>query len=115
MRTYCLSCVLAALAAPRAAQDNYKEFEKKKGDDLKKLVALLSSENATVLAVACHDIAEFVKAHPDGRRLMMLHGAKAPAMSLLKHHDPEVQKYARTAVQRLRVINWEDLGGKPGS
>ena len=46
---------------------------------------------------------------------MMPHGAKAPAMSPPKHHDPEVQKYALTAVQRLMVINWEYLGGKPGS
>ncbi|EOD22938.1 hypothetical protein EMIHUDRAFT_95543 [Emiliania huxleyi CCMP1516] len=35
--------------------------------------------------------------------------AKAHAMKLLKHEDPEVQKYALTCVQRLMVINWEYL------
>ena len=59
------------------------------------------------LAIACHDISEFVKHHPEGRRLMTQHGAKAPAMAILKHADPEVQKYALTCVQRLMVINWE--------
>ena len=30
-------------------------------------------------------------------------------MSILKHADPEVQKHALTAVQRLMVINWDLL------
>ena len=62
-----------------------------------------------VLAIACNDIAEFVGAHPDGRRLMIQHGAKAEAMQVLKHPDPQVQKYALLCVQRLMVINWEYL------
>ena len=30
-------------------------------------------------------------------------------MSILKHSDPEGQKHAFTAVQRLMVINWDLL------
>lgn len=90
-------------------KDNYKSFEAHDFAVVKQLIALLSSGDAQTLAVACHDIAEFIKVHPEGRRLMA--GAKPFAMQLLKHTDPAVQKYALTAVQRLMVINWEFLKG----
>ena len=90
-------------------RDNYKDFEHNNCEVLKLLVALLSSDDAQTLAIACHDISEFVKHHPEGRRLMTQYGAKGPAMAILKHADPEVQKYALTCVQRLMVINWEYL------
>ena len=45
---------------------------------------------AQTLAIACYDIAEFIKIHPEGRRIMTQIGAKQPAMDLLKHTDPEV-------------------------
>jgi V-type H+-transporting ATPase subunit H len=93
-------------------KDHYKEFEKKNGEVLKQLVGHLGSTDSVTLAVACHDVAEFIKVHPDGRRLMTLAGAKPLAMGHLKHSDPEVQKYALMAVQRLMVINWEYLGTK---
>jgi len=88
-------------------KDNFRNFEVREFAVAKQLVALLSSEEALTLAVACYDIAEFIKIHPEGRRIMTQFGAKKPAMALLKHTDPEVQKHALTAVQRLMVINWE--------
>ena len=93
-------------------RDNYKDFEANNSETLKQLVALLGSEDAQTLAIACHDISEFVKHHPEGRRLMTTLGAKGPAMTILKHPDAEVQKYALTCVQRLMVINWEYLGSR---
>lgn len=88
-------------------KDNFRHFEVRDWAVAKQLVALLSAEEPLTLAIACHDIAEFIKIHPEGRRYMIQFGAKKPAMALLKHPDPEVQKYALTAVQRLMVINWE--------
>jgi V-type H+-transporting ATPase subunit H len=88
-------------------KDNFRNFEVREFAVAKQLVALLSSEEALTKAIACHDIAEFIKIHPEGRRVMTQFGAKKPAMTLLKDTDPEVQKYALTAVQRLMVINWE--------
>jgi len=90
-------------------KDNYKAFEANGFEALKQLVALLSSEDAQVLAIACNDTAEYIKHSPDGRRLMTQHGAKHPAMQALKYPDPAVQKYALACVQRLMVINWEYL------
>lgn len=90
-------------------KDNYKSFEANSCAAIKQLVSLLSSEDPQVLAVACNDISELIKFHPDGRRLMTQYGAKPLAMQVLKHPDPTVQKYALTCVQRLMVINWEYL------
>mmetsp|Transcript_5066 Transcript_5066/g.7448 ORF Transcript_5066/g.7448 Transcript_5066/m.7448 type:complete len:162 (+) Transcript_5066:3-488(+) len=90
-------------------KDNYKAFEAHDCATLKQLVDCLSSSDPTTLAVACHDVGEFIKVHPEGRRLIAQFGPKAPAMKLLKHEDPQVQKYALVAVQRLMVINWEYL------
>jgi len=90
-------------------KDNYKALESGGCAAVKQLVALLSSEDPQVLAVACNDVAEFIRFHPEGRRLMTQYGAKPLAMQVLKHPDPTVQKYALTCVQRLMVINWEYL------
>jgi len=90
-------------------KDNYKHFEADNNAAIKKLVALLGTEDPQVLAIVCNDIAEFIKYHPEGRRLMTTLGAKPLAMQVLKHPDSSVQKYALTCVQRLMVINWEYL------
>ena len=90
-------------------KDNFKAFEGGQCASIKQLIALLSSEDPQVLAIACNDIAEFIKFHPEGRRLMTTYGAKPLAMQVMKHPDPAVQKYALTCVQRLMVINWEYL------
>lgn len=58
-------------------QDNHKAFEAENCAAIKTLVALLVPESdSQTLAVACHDIGEFVKHHPEGRRLMTQFGAK---------------------------------------
>jgi len=92
-------------------KDNHKAFESGGAAGVKQLIALLSSEDPQVLAVACNDVSEYIKASgSEGRRLMTQYGAKPLAMQVLKHPDPTVQKYALTCVQRLMVINWEYLG-----
>ena len=91
-------------------KDNHRAFEANNCAGVKQLVALLSSEDPQVLAIACNDIAELIKAAgADGRKLLTQYGAKPLAMQVLKHPDPMVQKYALTCVQRLMVINWEYL------
>ena len=75
-------------------KDNFKEFEKNECAAVKKLIEHLSSEDPQVLAIACNDISELIKHHPEGRRLLTQYGAKPLAMQVLKHPDPAVQKYA---------------------
>jgi len=90
-------------------KDNHKAFEASGFETIKQLVELLDADDPQVLAISCNDIAQLVKAHPDGRRLATQFGAKPKAMQALKHPDPTVQKYALECVQRLMVINWEYL------
>jgi len=90
-------------------KDNHKHFEAEGNAAIKKLVAMLGVEDPQILAIVCNDIAELIKWHPEGRRLMTTAGAKPLAMQVLKHPDATVQKYALTCVQRLMVINWEYL------
>ena len=92
-------------------RENYKHFEAHDSAALKQLIELLKAPDALTLAVACHDVAEFIQFHPEGRRLVTQLGAKTPVMSLLQHSDPDVQKHALTCMQRLMVINWEYLSG----
>lgn len=92
-------------------RENYKHFEAHDSAALKQLVELLKAPDALTLAVACHDVAEFIQFHPEGRRLVTQLGAKTPVMNLLQHSDPDVQKHALTCMQRLMVINWEYLSG----
>lgn len=90
-------------------KDNYKAFEASGYEAVKQLVALLDSHEPEVLSIACNDVGEFIKHHPEGRKLMTQFGAKPLAMQALKHPDATVQKYALSCVQRLMVINWEYL------
>ena len=68
-------------------KDNHKAFEAENCTAIKTLVALLVPESdAQTLAVACHDIGEFVKHHPEGRRLMTQFGAKLAVRGRSSNH-----------------------------
>merc|ERR1719240_2400164 len=47
--------------------ENVMKFEANQFSAVKKLAALLASTNPTTLAVACHDLGEFVQLHPLGK------------------------------------------------
>jgi len=71
---------------------------------------IMKSENSIVLAVALNDIGRFVRSHPAGRNVVQsLPDAKLAVMAKLNHRDPEVQKEALLAIQKLMVSNWEFL------
>lgn len=95
-------------------KDNVKNFTADDNTVLKMLVDIVTNEksDAESLAIACYDIGEFVRHHPEGRRIMNTMSVKAHIMALMKHENSEVQKYALTSVQKLMVINWEYLNIK---
>eukprot|EP01103_Thecamoeba_quadrilineata_P000097 TRINITY_DN10076_c0_g1_i1.p1 TRINITY_DN10076_c0_g1~~TRINITY_DN10076_c0_g1_i1.p1 ORF type:complete len:460 (-),score=85.02 TRINITY_DN10076_c0_g1_i1:105-1484(-) len=91
-------------------RENHKNFEENNNKPLHVLVNLLRpSSKPLVLAVACYDIGEFVRFHPQGRQLLQNLGAKEMVMSLMNHDDPEVQKQALLSLQKMMVHNWEYL------
>ncbi|KAI8876435.1 ARM repeat-containing protein [Backusella circina FSU 941] len=69
---------------------------------LRKLARILSaSTNPVVLAVACHDMGQYVKYNPiDGRKNLEIIGAKQRIMELMTHQDPDVKYNALSATQK---------------
>ncbi|KAG0179240.1 H(+)-transporting V1 sector ATPase subunit H [Apophysomyces sp. BC1034] len=62
---------------------------------------LYSTNNTTILAIACHDLGQYVKHCPkDGRRCLEAVGAKKRIMELMTHEDLDVRYYALSATQK---------------
>jgi len=101
-------------------QENYMKFEEEDYLVLRNLEAMLTnSNNLQVLAIACWDIGEFVRVHPQGKRICDRLQLKVPIMKLLSlgeskdgpvsEETQQVTKEALTALQKLMITNWEYL------
>ncbi|KAI8999962.1 ATPase, V1 complex, subunit H [Gaertneriomyces semiglobifer] len=64
---------------------------------LARLIA--TSDSPVVLAVAAHDIGQYVKYYPNGKKALEGMGAKTQVMQLMTHQDPDVRYQALLAVQ----------------
>jgi len=74
------------------------------------LVELLNSKKPQVQAIACHDLGEFSRYHPRGKRFIQEKNIHARIMILLNEsHDEEVQKHTLLCLQKIMVANWEYL------
>eukprot|EP00475_Leptophrys_vorax_P010104 TRINITY_DN16783_c0_g1_i1.p1 TRINITY_DN16783_c0_g1~~TRINITY_DN16783_c0_g1_i1.p1 ORF type:complete len:453 (+),score=36.40 TRINITY_DN16783_c0_g1_i1:112-1470(+) len=83
-------------------RENIMHFEDNDFQVLRALVSLLdSSHEPRTLAVACHDLGQFISAHPAGRGVAHDMKAKDRVLRLLDHSDGEVRKQALLAVQKL--------------
>ncbi|XP_075266323.1 V-type proton ATPase subunit H-like [Convolutriloba macropyga] len=75
---------------------------------LRILTSLLTLDNdALVLAVAAHDIGEYVRCYPRGRRILETLECKTKVMMLMQHPDSSVKYNALVATQKIMVDNWE--------
>ncbi|KAI9509962.1 ATPase V1 complex subunit H [Russula earlei] len=75
---------------------------------LKRLVELLlSSQDHIVLAVAAHDLGQYVKYHERGKKVVTDLGAKNRAIELMSHSSQEVRYQALLSVQRLVSHPWQ--------
>ncbi len=90
-------------------KENAKMFEGPDGDFslLKVLIALLSSKDEEVVAIACYDIGEFVRFYPNGRSITKRLGAKDMVMPLIESENVDLQRHALQCVSKLMVQNWE--------
>ncbi|GAA5831556.1 hypothetical protein JCM11251_000747 [Rhodosporidiobolus azoricus] len=89
-------------------QSNASKLADRDREQLKILVNLLisPSSDATTLAVAANDIAQFVKFHETGKKAVDDLGAKARVMQLMTHPDPDVKYQSLVATQRLISHAW---------
>ncbi|KAG9284085.1 hypothetical protein G9A89_022859 [Geosiphon pyriformis] len=75
---------------------------------LKILARLLSTSNdKLVLAVAAHDLGQYVKYCPSGKKFLQDIGAKQRIMELMTHEDSDVRYQALLAVQKYMTNAWE--------
>ncbi|KAJ2337456.1 H(+)-transporting V1 sector ATPase subunit H [Coemansia sp. RSA 2681] len=63
----------------------------------------------TALAVACHDLSQYVRLNPDGKRLLARIGAKARVMALMTSSScPDVRYEALLCVQQIMLNAWRN-------
>ncbi|KAL6084901.1 hypothetical protein STEG23_008576, partial [Scotinomys teguina] len=63
------------------------------------------SDDPQVLAVAAHDVGEYVRHYPRGKRVIEQLGGKQLVMNHMHHEDQQVRYNALLAVQKLMVHN----------
>jgi len=90
-------------------KENARMIEGKDSDFkiLKVLIALLSSKDDEITAIACYDIGEFVRFYPNGKAIAKRLGAKELVMPLIEHENVDLQRHALQAVSKMMVNNWE--------
>jgi len=90
-------------------KENARMIEGKDSDFklLKVLIALLSSKDDEITAIACHDIGEFVRFYPNGKAIAKRLGAKELVMPLIEHENIDLQRHALQCVSKMMVQNWE--------
>ncbi|TEB36033.1 ATPase, V1 complex, subunit H [Coprinellus micaceus] len=88
-------------------KENAIRLNEKDHEQLKKLVTLLKeSEDPTVLAVAAHDVGQYIRHYERGRKIVADLGGKARIMQLLSHQNPDVRYRALLSVQTIVSQPW---------
>lgn len=100
-------------------QENISAFEEMDFQLMRCLITLAeSSDDPTVLAVACNDLGMFADVHPHGRYIINDLGGKTHVMRHMASQEPDVAKHALVCVQRL-MLGKDKLdflhGGKRGA
>jgi len=63
-----------------------------------------------ILCVAAHDVGEYVRHYPHGKKQIDKLDGKVIIMRLLENPDPNVRYQGLLCVQKLMVHNWDYLG-----
>ncbi|KAF8836764.1 ATPase V1 complex subunit H [Paxillus ammoniavirescens] len=87
-------------------RENAAKLNEKDYAHLKVLIPLLGADDPLVLAVAVHDLGQYVKHYERGKKVITDLGAKARAMELMTHPNPDVRYHALVAVQHLVSHPW---------
>jgi V-type H+-transporting ATPase subunit H len=88
-------------------KQNAQRLNEQNYELLRILARLLSSSlDPTVLAVAAHDVGEYVSAYPRGKRIIQELGAKQRIMELMTNDNTTVRYEALLSTQKFMVNNW---------
>lgn len=91
--------------------ENVNKFDQKDFEAVKLLCALIAkvSTDETSLAVACHDIGEFARLFPAGKKVCKRYGAQSLVMDKMNHHDRQVAREALLCTQKLMLHKWQEV------
>ncbi|KIM49008.1 hypothetical protein M413DRAFT_21307 [Hebeloma cylindrosporum] len=88
-------------------KENAGKLNDKDHEQLKALIKVLKeSSDPTVLAVAAHDVGQYVKHYERGKRPVADLGGKARVMELMTHPNADVRYRALLSVQQLVSQPW---------
>jgi len=93
-------------------KENYTRFNEKDYELVGILGALLKADEPQTAAIACHDLGEFSRFHPNGRKIIHERQIKTQIMSMIDAEDLLVQQQALLALQKLMVSNWQHVTQK---
>jgi V-type H+-transporting ATPase subunit H len=96
---------------PHKSEQFWKSNAEKLNENNYELLRILTrlfstSTDPTVLAVACNDLGQYVKYHPEGKKFVQDIGAKQHIMELMTHEDPDVRYQALCATQKYMLHAW---------
>ncbi|KAK9763387.1 H(+)-transporting V1 sector ATPase subunit H [Basidiobolus ranarum] len=88
-------------------QQNFSRLSENDYALLKVLSSLLrTSTDPVVLTVGTHDVSQYVKYYPNGKKVIQEIGTKQRIMELMTHENSEVRYQALLTVQKLMVNAW---------
>jgi len=98
--------------------ENVLKFEQNDFRALKVLAGLLMQPDTepTTLAVACHDLGEFVTMHPLGKKKVNQLNVKERIMQLMGSAEPayrEVRREALLCCQKIMLNKWQEMDVAP--
>lgn len=96
-------------------RENYTKFENNSFEVVKHLVTFLDSADVTTVELACFDLGEFARFHPDGKRVLQKFNAKERLMLHMQSPESGISKQALLCVQKLMVKSWETLSKSKGT
>jgi len=88
-------------------RENNTKFEEKSFALIKSLIGLLETGTDLTMEVACYDLGEFARFHPDGKRIIQQNRGKLYLMDKMSSKKPQIARQALLAVQKLMVQNWD--------
>ena len=83
-------------------KENVSHFEDENWEVLGKICEIVrAGKDPLALAIAAHDLGEFVRYHPRGKVILQEASVKVDLMKLLVNENPEVRKNALFALQKI--------------
>ncbi|KAN0128507.1 ATPase V1 complex subunit H [Lactarius tabidus] len=91
-------------------KENVTRLNEKDHFHLRRLIELLrTSQDPLVLAVAAHDLGQYVRYYDRGKKIVTDLGGKTRVMELMSHSNQEVRYQALLSVQRLVSHPWQSV------